>query len=218
MNSLLKRGKLSAALISASIGATLGLNGCATQAPPPPVVKIAPPRKEIDVPPDPYAGLPADVSAAIRGDQTLTLENGITTLFPYSPDIEWTVYCHPLRATEIRLNADEVTDKDDVILGDSVRWGIRVGATAVMVEPLATPADPNMTTNLVIHTNKRSYHLLLHLRSHYMDAVAWYYPSEVKAAEQARQTALKQVAAAGQTAVAVDRTTPTPAPQEVSAQ
>jgi type IV secretory pathway VirB9-like protein len=192
MNSSIKR----MARITATLGASLWLDGCATQPPPPPVVKIAPPKQEADVPPDPYAGLPADVSAAIRDDQTPVLENGITTLFPYSPDVEWTVYCRPLRATEIRLNADEFTDKDDVILGDSVRWGIRVGATAVMVEPLATPADPNMTTNLVIHTNKRSYHLLLRLRSHYMDAVAWYYPSEVRAAEQARQTALKQVAAA----------------------
>jgi type IV secretory pathway VirB9-like protein len=112
------------------------------------------------------------------------------------------VYCRPLRATEIRLNADEITDKDDVILGDSVRWGIRVGATAVMVEPLATPADPNMTTNLIIHTNKRSYHLLLRLRSRYMAAVAWYYPSDVKAADEARQIALKQVAAAQDTQAA----------------
>lgn len=208
MNSLSKREKLRAALITATLGATLGLNGCAAKAPPPPVITIAPQKKEISVPPDPYAGLPPDVSAAIRDDQTPTLENGITTLFPYSPDLEWTVYCRPLRATEIRLKADEFTDKDDVILGDSVRWGIRVGATAVMVEPLATAADPNMTTNLVIHTNKRSYHLLLRLRARYMDAVAWYYPNDVKAAAAARQTALKQVAAAQETQAATPSTTP----------
>lgn len=114
------------------------------------------------------------------------------------------VYCQPLRATEIRLNPDEYTDKDNVILGDSVRWGIRVGTTAVMVEPLATPADPNMTTNLVIHTNKRDYHLMIRLRGQYMNAIAWYYPNEVRATAAVRQAALKELAADQQTVAVTD--------------
>src|SRR5262252_6810874 len=35
-------------------------------------------------------GLPPDVRAAIQSNQTPTLQNGITTIFPYSPNIQWT--------------------------------------------------------------------------------------------------------------------------------
>jgi len=182
------------ALIAVVIGGAVAFcqNGCATKAPPPPVIKIAPPpNKEVYIPPDPYAGLPPDVRAAIESNQTPTLRNGITTIFPYSPDTAWIIDCAPLRATELRLGPGEYTDKDGVVLGDSVRWTVRVGLHSVMVEPLGTSADPKMTTNLIISTNQHSYHLILRLRSRYMNAVAWYYPDEVRAAEAGREAALK---------------------------
>ena len=183
------RGALIAVVIGGAIA--LDLNGCATKAPPPPVIRIAaPPNKEVYVPPDPYAGLPPDVRAAIESNQTPTLRNGITTLFPYSPDAAWIIDCAPLRATELRLGPGEYTDKDSVVLGDSVRWAVRVGLHSVMVEPLGTSADPKMTTNLIISTNQHSYHLMLRLRSRYMNAVAWYYPDEVRTAEAGREAAL----------------------------
>ena len=173
------------------------LAGCAAQPPPPaprPMVKAEPPK--IVIPPDPLDGLAPNVRAAIEGNTTPVLHHGITTFYAYSPDVQYTVYCQPLRATELRLSPDEYVDKDSVILGDSVRWGVRVGVHTVMVEPLATPADPNMTSNLVIATDHgRSYHLMLRLRPKFMAAVAWYYPSDVKAAEAARQIALTQAAA-----------------------
>jgi type IV secretory pathway VirB9-like protein len=182
------------------------LTGCAAQPPPPPppIVKAEPPPKqEIYVPPDPFDGMAPNVRAAIESNQTPTLRNGITTLFAFDPDIEWTIYCWPLRATDIRLNSDEyLIDKDSVILGDSMRWLTRLSPQAVVVEPLGTTADPDMTSNLVIHTTKRSYHLMLRLRHRYMAAVAFYYPHDVKAAEAARQVALKQVAAAQNTQAA----------------
>jgi type IV secretory pathway VirB9-like protein len=135
------------------------------------------------------------VVAAIKNNQTPTLHDGIAVLYPYSANQQWTLYCQPLRATEIRLNPDEWTDKDSVVLGDSVRWTIKVGEQAVMVEPLGTTADPNMTSNLIIHTNKRSYHLMLKLSGRPMPAVAWYYPAQVRQADAARQLAQRQAAA-----------------------
>jgi type IV secretory pathway VirB9-like protein len=135
------------------------------------------------------------VVTAIKNKQTPTLHDGIAVLFPYSANQQWTLYCQPLRATEIRLNPDEFTDKDSVVLGDSVRWTIKVGDQAVMVEPLGTSADPNMTSNLIIHTNKRSYHLMLKLRSQPMPAIAWYYPAQVRQSDAARQLAQRQAAA-----------------------
>jgi type IV secretory pathway VirB9-like protein len=188
------RENLRDALIGIVIGGTvtLYLNGCATKAPPPPVIKVAPPlNKEVYIPPDPYAGLPSDVRAAIESNQTPTLRDGITTIFPYSPDAVWTIACAPLRATELRLGPGEYTDKDSVVLGDSVRWAVRVGLHSVIVEPLGTSDDPKMTTNLIISTNQHSYHLMLRLRSRYMNSVAWYYPEEIRAAEAQREDALK---------------------------
>jgi type IV secretory pathway VirB9-like protein len=188
------RDVLMAVVIGGAVA--LDLNGCATKVSPPPVIKVAPPpNQEVYIPPDPYAGLPPDVRAAIERNQTPTLRNGITTIFPYSPDTAWIIDCAPLRATELRLGPGEYTDKDSVVLGDSVRWAVRVGLRSVMVEPLGTSADPKMKTNLIISTNQHSYHLMLRLRSRYMNSVAWYYPDEVRAAEAQREAALKLAAA-----------------------
>jgi type IV secretory pathway VirB9-like protein len=203
----INRKNLRDAMIAVVIGGavTLYLNGCATKATPPPVIEVAPPPKEqVYIPPDPYAGLPPDVRAAIERKQTPTLRNGITTIFPYSPDTAWIIDCAPLRATELRLGPGEYTDKDSVVLGDSVRWAVRVGLHSVMVEPLGTSADPKMTTNLIISTNQHSYHLMLRLRSRYMNSVAWYYPEEVRAAEAQRQAALKLAAAQNAQAATAD--------------
>jgi type IV secretion system protein VirB9 len=195
------------------LAAAIALSGCASQPPPLPMVQVAPPpKKQIVIPPDPMADLTPDVQAAIRDHQTPTLHDGIATIIPYSPNQAWTIDCAPLRATEIRLNPDETTDKDSVVLGDSLRWAIKVSRQAVMVEPLGTSADPNMVTNLIIATNRRSYHFLLQLRPKKpMAAIAFYYPDDIRQLESARQ--LAQAEAATQAA-----DPPAPATKEASAQ
>jgi type IV secretion system protein TrbG len=192
------------------------LAGCASQPPPPPqIVKVIEPAPKpvIVIPPDPLANLSPDIQAAIKSHQTPTLKDGITTIYPYSPNTQWTVYCTPLSATEIRLNPDEHTDKDSVVLGDSLRWAIKVSRQAVMVEPLGTTADPHMVSNLIIATNRRSYHFLLRLRAKPMSAVAFYYSDDVRQLEAARQVA--QAEAAKQ---AADPPTPVATQKEASAQ
>jgi type IV secretory pathway VirB9-like protein len=170
--------------------------GCATQPPAPVIVQQAPPPKpQIEIPPDPYQGLPADVVAAIKSGSNETINDGITTIYPYNPNKQWTLNCQPLEATEIRLAPDEYTDKDSAVLGDSVRWDIKVSGQAVMVKPLGDALDPKMQTNLVVHTDKRSYHLLLRIRKPFSAAVQWYYPDKVKAEDAARQTAIKEAVA-----------------------
>jgi len=177
--------------------AAIVLAGCASQPQPAPVVVIkhdlAPPSR-IVVPQDPMADLSPDIQAAIRDHQTPTLHDGIATIYAYSPNKSWNVYCAPLSATEIRLNPDETTNKDSVVLGDSLRWSIKVSRQAVMVEPLGTSADPHMQTNLIIATNRRSYHFVLRLRAKPMTAVQFYYPSDVQQLEAARQVAQQEAA------------------------
>jgi type IV secretory pathway VirB9-like protein len=196
------------------------LAGCASQPPPPPpIITVAPPpRKQIVIPPDPLASLMPDVQTAIKSNQTPTLREGIATIYPYSPNQSWMVYCTPLSATEIRLNPDETTDKDSVVLGDSLRWAIKVSRQAVMVEPLGTTADPHMVTNLIIATSRRSYHFQLRLRSKAMTAIAFYYPEDIRQLEQARQLAQAEAAKETAEAPAVAPTPSTPVtPAAVSA-
>jgi type IV secretory pathway VirB9-like protein len=178
------------------LAAAIMLAGCAANQPPPPqIVQMAPPPKQaIIIPPDPMAGLAPNVQAAIRNHQTPTLHDGIATIYPYSPNEQWKIFCAALQPTEIRLNPDETTDKDSVVIGDSLRWAIKVSRQAVMVEPLGTTADPNMMTTMIIATSRRSYHFLLRLRSKPMAAVAFYYPADVQQLEAARQLAQAEAA------------------------
>src|SRR5215469_12872890 len=150
-------------------GVLMAFAGCAAQpvASPQVVVKhdLAPPPKPV-IPDDPYLSLPADVAAAIRSNQSRTFHHGVTWIEPYSPDLQYPLHCKPLHVTQIRLQLDEFTDKDDVKIGDKDRWGTIVGPHSVLVFPLGTntnitfpgaqvsiPRDPNMVTNLVISTN-----------------------------------------------------------------
>ena len=194
--------------------AAIMLASCASQPPPMPIVQVAPPpKKEIIIPPDPMANLPPDVQAAIQNHQTPTLHDGIATIYAYSPNQQWKIFCAPLQPTEIRLNPDETTDKDSVVIGDSLRWTIKVSRQAVMVEPLGTTADPNMMTTMIIATSRRSYHFLLRLRAKPMTAIAFYYPDDLQQLEAARQLAQQEAAKQ-----AADPPSPTQETNEASAQ
>jgi hypothetical protein len=98
------------------------LVGCASQPPPPPpvIVQAAPTPAPIL---DPHASLSSDVAEAIKHNQTPTLQHGITWVEPYSPDLQYPLHCKPLHVTQIRLQLDESTDKDDIKVGDKDRWG-----------------------------------------------------------------------------------------------
>lgn len=180
--------------------------GCVTQPqPPPPPAPTPAPTPQIMIPPDPYSDLSPEIQTAIKSNTDETIKSGITTIYPYSPDQQWTINCQPLHATEIRLNDDETTDEHQVILGDSVRWTVRIGEHEVMVEPLGDNLDPHMATNLKIATtttdgHHRHYTLNLRVRKPDQGAVAWYYPDSVKAAEITREAAIKEAQVKGQLA------------------
>jgi type IV secretory pathway VirB9-like protein len=189
-------------------GALIAFSGCAAQPEPQPVpVAVATPAPKPPIPDDPYIGLPADVAAAIRNDQTPTFHHGITWVQPYSPDLQYPLHCLPLHVTQIRLAPDETTDKNNVKVGDKNRWGTIIGKHTVLIFPLGTnvsitvpgaqqtiPADPNMVTNLVISTNKGHEYVFNPVRigKPFTEAIAFYYPDEVRAQYAARQTALKE--------------------------
>lgn len=181
--------------------------GCSTP-PPPPVVTAAPVAVATPtVPPDPYAGMPSDEAEAIKHNETPILHHGITTIFPYSPDLQYPLHCAALHVTQVRLREDETTDKDNVKVGDQDRWGTIIGQHSVLIFPKGTnrtitvpgaqfsiPADPQMITNLVIHTTLGNDYVFnpVDMKKPYTQAVNFYYPELVRAQAAARQAALKQ--------------------------
>jgi type IV secretory pathway VirB9-like protein len=187
--------------IAALVSAVVLFTGCAATPPPPPpvVVQAAPTPAPI---PDPYASLSSDVAAAIKHNQTPTLHHGITLVQPYSPDLQYPLNCQPLHVTQIRLRDDESTDKDNVKVGDRDRWGTIIGDHTVLIFPLGTntsitgpgaqvriPADPNMKTNLVIHTSMGNDYVFdpIKIGKPFTPVVSFYYPDYVRAQDSARK-------------------------------
>lgn len=129
-------------------------------------------------------------------------------VFPFGQYMP-TVTCAPLRACDIELEPGEtVTGKP--LAGDAVRWKVskaESGAgdrrvTHVVVKPL----DVNLDTNLIITTNKRTYHIRLYSSPNegdYVNRVGFYYPQDLadewdeseRVAEAERQAKQKLVVA-----------------------
>jgi P-type conjugative transfer protein TrbG len=186
----MKRRKLFGAL---AIGLSALLAGCAAQPPTPPVELVPAKLLEPTPPPPPPESVldnqPADVKAAIdayqRSGAAPVLHDGITTRFPYDTDAEPTVFCKPLRISEILLAPGESAEQ--AAAGDTERWMIQPVGGRVLVKPKA----PGITTNLIILTARHTYHLTLQSGGRYMPRVAFYYPKEILAAEANRKRELE---------------------------
>jgi len=149
----------------------------------------------IIIPDDPMAGLSPAVRAAIQSHQTPVIKDGIAVIYPYAPNQQWTVYCAPLHPTDIKVGPDEALNEDSAMIGDKTRWEAQVlPPNTIRVQPLGTSADPAMSTDLIIDSNKRSYRLLLKLRPRYTETISWYFPDDVRAAQAARQEAIAKAA------------------------
>ncbi len=178
------------------LGAIAGalFTSCAVQSPAPapyvPAAVVNPPPKHIDVPPESMAALPAALRNAILSGKLYTVREGITTTFPFSPHTQPVINCQVLRVTEIVLNGDETIAKDGVGAGDTERWAIQPLNNHVLVKP----KEGGIATDLIVETNRRSYHFALRTRAPYMPQVAFYYPDDVRLAEAARQSALREAA------------------------
>ena len=98
-------------------------------------------------------------------------------LFAYAPEQVYKIYLQQGFVTDIRLAMDEVVEY--VGAGDTVRWKLdTVKSDRVGEGPhvLVKPVQDGISTNLVINTNKRSYHLLLVSGDGFNPMVRWEYP------------------------------------------
>ena len=103
-------------------------------------------------------------------------------IYPWSDGALYQVYAAPGQITNIALEPGEsLTGAGPIAAGDTARWiiGDTESGSGVTrrVHVLVKPSRPDITTNLVITTDRRTY--MLELRSGqkpYMPAVAWAYP------------------------------------------
>ena len=102
-------------------------------------------------------------------------------VYPYTEGALYRLYCAPGQVSDIALQPGE--ELISVSAGDTVRWvvgdtssGGRGGNRAhVLVKPIAS----DLNTNLMIATDRRTYHLELEsTRDSYMAALSWRYPQD----------------------------------------
>jgi type IV secretion system protein TrbG len=119
-------------------------------------------------------------------------------LYPYADGALYQVYARPGNVTDIALQeGEQLVGAGPVAAGDTVRWMIGdtlsgTGTTA-RVHILVKPVRADIATNLVINTDRRTYHLELRANpSVYMASVSWSYPQdELIALRQSREAATR---------------------------
>ncbi|MER9442225.1 P-type conjugative transfer protein TrbG [Mesorhizobium sp. M0340] len=194
---------LVAVLLSGSV-----LGGCATPQKPPqirydasvpplPAAPVATPDekpKPLHVPPGwvpahggAAGGTPAarieNANAAARVQPRREGYYNAIQIYPWSDGALYQVYAAPGQITDIALEPGEsLTGEGPIAAGDTARWIIgdtESGAGVTRrVHVLVKPSRADISTNLVITTDRRSY--MIELRSGekpYMPAVAWAYPA-----------------------------------------
>ena len=145
--------------------------------------------------------LPRDrVGAAMEAARVQPERTGFINaiqVFPYTEGALYQVYAKPGQVTDIALQeGEQLVGSGPVASGDTVRW--MIGDTVSGSGPLARvhilvkPIRPDIATNLVINTDRRTYHLELRANpSVYMASVSWTYPQdELIALRRARAEAI----------------------------
>lgn len=130
----------------------------------------------------------ANAQAAIEPDQNNFI-NAIQ-IYPYTIGALYQIYTAPDQVTDIALQPGE--QLMSVSAGDTLNWivGDTVSGSGEneQVHILIKPRIPGRTTNLLITTSARTYHIELQsYRETYMAAVSWRYPNDELAVQ--RQTA-----------------------------
>jgi type IV secretion system protein VirB9 len=105
-------------------------------------------------------------------------------VYPFTDGALYQVYAAPGEITDIALEAGEqLVGSGPVAAGDTVRWVIgdteSGSGTAKRVHILVKPTRPDLLTNLVINTDRRTYHLELRsAEKTYMASVSWAYAGD----------------------------------------
>jgi len=122
--------------------------------------------------------------------------------YPWTDGALYQVYTAPGQVTDIALQeGEQLVGPGPVAAGDTVRWiigdTISGSGPAARVHILVKPTRPDLATNLVINTDRRTYHLELRATSAtYMASVSWTYPQDTLIALASRNAAAASAAPA----------------------
>jgi type IV secretion system protein VirB9 len=102
-------------------------------------------------------------------------------VYPFSENALYRLYAAPQQVSDIALQPGESLSA--ISAGDTVRWAVGDSSSGngqgKQVHVLVKPFAPNLKTNLVILTDKRTYHLALQSTDRVsMAAVSWSYPDD----------------------------------------
>ncbi|MBX7481657.1 P-type conjugative transfer protein TrbG [Qipengyuania sp. 6D47A] len=151
--------------------------------PAPPSRQASPTAARRSPAPGPEAHVGAANDAARVEPEDAGFENAIQR-YAYSEGALYQVYTAPGQVTDIALQeGEQLVGPGPVAAGDTVRWMIGdtlsgTGATR-RVHILVKPTRPGIGTNLVINTDRRTYHLELRATPDtWMASVSWTYPQD----------------------------------------
>jgi type IV secretion system protein VirB9 len=105
-------------------------------------------------------------------------------VYPWTEGALYQVYAAPGQITDIALqDGEQLAGTGPVAAGDTVRWiiGDTTSGTgpSARVHVLVKPTRPDLVSNLVINTDRRTYHMELRATpSTYMASVSWQYPQD----------------------------------------
>ena len=143
--------------------------------------------------PDPEGQVGAANAAARVQPDNAGFQNAIQR-YAYSEGALFQVYTRPGQVTDIALQEGEtLVGPGPVAAGDTVRWmigdTISGSGASVRVHILVKPTRPDIATNLVINTDRRTYHVELRANPRtYMASVSWIYPQDELIALRKAQT------------------------------
>lgn len=147
--------------------------------------------------PDPRSHVGAANRAARVEPEVTGFENAIQR-YPWREGALYQVYSAPGQVTDIALQEGErLVGPGPVAAGDTVRWMIgdtlSGSGAAARVHILVKPTRPDISTNLIINTDRRTYHLELRATPRtWMASVSWTYPAdELIALRQAAEAAAR---------------------------
>lgn len=144
----------------------------------------------------PTARVTAANRAALQEPSASGYVNAVQ-VYPYLEGALYRLYAAPEQVTDIALEPGETLSA--VSAGDTVRWVIGDTTSGEgadkRVHVLVKPFSAGLTTNLVILTNRRGYHLqLLSTERTAMAAISWTYPAGELLALEARNRQAEAVA------------------------
>jgi P-type conjugative transfer protein TrbG len=119
--------------------------------------------------------------------------------FPWAEGALYQIYAAPGQITDIALQeGEQLVGAGPVAAGDTVRWiigdTISGSGAAERIHILVKPTRADLVTNLIINTDRRTYHMELRATpATYMASVSWTYPQDQLIALMGRQSAEARV-------------------------